>query len=162
MHLFHVECVDQWLTTNKRCPICRVDIEEHLKEFGLSSWLEDCPKSLWTLIKEVFLFQSFWKLTNHQAMCAPKTKIITSWIKIYKLLFLLSLLIKLKVNNQQNLDQDLNSRKKMHACYNFAFQECVTKRKKQTKLHGFAYLKQNTKKTCMALQFMYWFISFFP
>lgn len=28
MHLFHVQCVDQWLTTNKRCPICRVDIEE--------------------------------------------------------------------------------------------------------------------------------------
>ncbi|XP_022084610.1 E3 ubiquitin-protein ligase arkadia-A-like isoform X2 [Acanthaster planci] len=27
MHLFHVECVDQWLSTNKRCPICRVDIE---------------------------------------------------------------------------------------------------------------------------------------
>lgn len=37
MHLFHIECVDQWLTTNKRCPICRVDIEEHLKEFALSS-----------------------------------------------------------------------------------------------------------------------------
>ena len=27
MHLFHIECVDQWLPTNKRCPICRVDIE---------------------------------------------------------------------------------------------------------------------------------------
>ncbi len=37
MHLFHVECVDQWLTTNKRCPICRVDIEDHMKDFGLSS-----------------------------------------------------------------------------------------------------------------------------
>lgn len=31
MHLFHVGCVDQWLDTNKRCPICRVDIEEKLK-----------------------------------------------------------------------------------------------------------------------------------
>jgi len=30
MHLFHVECVDQWLSQNKRCPICRVDIEAHL------------------------------------------------------------------------------------------------------------------------------------
>lgn len=30
MHLFHVECVDQWLMHNKRCPICRVDIEAHL------------------------------------------------------------------------------------------------------------------------------------
>ncbi|GFQ77804.1 e3 ubiquitin-protein ligase Arkadia [Trichonephila clavata] len=37
MHLFHIECVDQWLTTNKRCPICRVDIEDHLKDFGLTS-----------------------------------------------------------------------------------------------------------------------------
>ncbi|RWS29838.1 E3 ubiquitin-protein ligase Arkadia-like protein [Leptotrombidium deliense] len=37
MHLFHVECVDQWLTTNKRCPICRVDIEEHLKDVGTNS-----------------------------------------------------------------------------------------------------------------------------
>lgn len=27
MHLFHVPCVDQWLALNKRCPICRVDIE---------------------------------------------------------------------------------------------------------------------------------------
>ena len=24
MHLFHVECVDQWLSQNKRCPICRL------------------------------------------------------------------------------------------------------------------------------------------
>ena len=23
MHLFHVVCVDQWLSQNKRCPICR-------------------------------------------------------------------------------------------------------------------------------------------
>ncbi len=27
MHLFHIDCVDPWLTTNKRCPICRIDIE---------------------------------------------------------------------------------------------------------------------------------------
>jgi len=31
-HLFHVECVDQWLGQNKRCPICRVDIEAHLNK----------------------------------------------------------------------------------------------------------------------------------
>ncbi|XP_063953191.1 E3 ubiquitin-protein ligase arkadia-C-like isoform X2 [Lytechinus pictus] len=30
MHLFHEECVDQWLVTNKRCPICRVDIETRM------------------------------------------------------------------------------------------------------------------------------------
>uniref|UniRef100_A0A182PFG6 RING-type E3 ubiquitin transferase n=1 Tax=Anopheles epiroticus TaxID=199890 RepID=A0A182PFG6_9DIPT len=29
MHLFHKDCVDQWLVTNKHCPICRVDIEYH-------------------------------------------------------------------------------------------------------------------------------------
>lgn len=30
-HLFHVQCVDQWLCTNKRCPICRVDIETQIE-----------------------------------------------------------------------------------------------------------------------------------
>lgn len=30
MHLFHIECVDRWLWTNKACPICRVDIETRL------------------------------------------------------------------------------------------------------------------------------------
>ncbi|XP_026992720.2 E3 ubiquitin-protein ligase Arkadia-like isoform X2 [Tachysurus fulvidraco] len=30
MHLFHQLCVDQWLLTNKMCPICRVDIEAQL------------------------------------------------------------------------------------------------------------------------------------
>ncbi|XP_069768072.1 E3 ubiquitin-protein ligase Arkadia isoform X5 [Narcine bancroftii] len=30
MHLFHQVCVDQWLATNKKCPICRVDIEAQL------------------------------------------------------------------------------------------------------------------------------------
>ncbi|KAL9822070.1 LOW QUALITY PROTEIN: E3 ubiquitin-protein ligase ARK2C-like [Geothlypis trichas] len=29
MHLFHL-CVDQWLATSKKCPICRVDIETQL------------------------------------------------------------------------------------------------------------------------------------
>lgn len=29
-HLFHVLCVDKWLSQNKRCPICRVDIEAKL------------------------------------------------------------------------------------------------------------------------------------
>ncbi|XP_038649316.1 E3 ubiquitin-protein ligase RNF165 isoform X1 [Scyliorhinus canicula] len=30
MHLFHQVCVDQWLATSKKCPICRVDIEAQL------------------------------------------------------------------------------------------------------------------------------------
>ncbi|RVE44869.1 hypothetical protein evm_010469 [Chilo suppressalis] len=36
MHLFHMECVDQWLSTNKHCPICRVDIETHLNKDATS------------------------------------------------------------------------------------------------------------------------------
>ena len=30
MHLFHVECVDQWLGQNKRCPICRFGTSPNL------------------------------------------------------------------------------------------------------------------------------------
>nr|XP_023678719.1 E3 ubiquitin-protein ligase RNF165 isoform X1 [Paramormyrops kingsleyae] len=30
MHLFHQACVDQWLATSRKCPICRVDIETQL------------------------------------------------------------------------------------------------------------------------------------
>lgn len=46
MHLFHIECVDQWLATNKRCPICRVDIEAHLtKDYtATSSWGQGSSK----------------------------------------------------------------------------------------------------------------------
>ncbi|SPP88429.1 E3 ubiquitin-protein ligase Arkadia [Drosophila guanche] len=37
MHLFHTDCVDQWLVTNKHCPICRVDIETHMANDALNS-----------------------------------------------------------------------------------------------------------------------------
>lgn len=37
MHLFHMDCVDQWLVTNKHCPICRVDIETHLTKDSITS-----------------------------------------------------------------------------------------------------------------------------
>ncbi|XP_004529300.1 uncharacterized protein LOC101456949 [Ceratitis capitata] len=37
MHLFHTDCVDQWLVTNKHCPICRVDIETHLTKDATTS-----------------------------------------------------------------------------------------------------------------------------
>lgn len=37
MHLFHMDCVDQWLVTNKHCPICRVDIETHLTKDATTS-----------------------------------------------------------------------------------------------------------------------------
>jgi E3 ubiquitin-protein ligase Arkadia len=33
MHLFHIECVDRWLTQSKRCPICRIDID-YRGDFG--------------------------------------------------------------------------------------------------------------------------------
>lgn len=33
MHLFHIECVDKWLTQSKRCPICRIDID-YQGDFG--------------------------------------------------------------------------------------------------------------------------------
>ena len=38
MHLFHIQCVDQWLTTNKKCPICRVDIEAGSKGHVAQDW----------------------------------------------------------------------------------------------------------------------------
>lgn len=60
MHLFHQVCVDQWLITNKKCPICRVDIEaqlpseswHHVSELlpSLSfppSWYCSLPKMAW-------------------------------------------------------------------------------------------------------------------
>ncbi|XP_063819210.1 E3 ubiquitin-protein ligase Arkadia-like [Pseudophryne corroboree] len=31
MHLFHRGCVDQWLSTNKKCPNCRLNIEHQLR-----------------------------------------------------------------------------------------------------------------------------------
>lgn len=37
MHLFHIVCVDQWLGMNKKCPICRVDIEAGSKDQSMSA-----------------------------------------------------------------------------------------------------------------------------
>eukprot|EP00099_Drosophila_melanogaster_P006115 NP_001247056.1 uncharacterized protein Dmel_CG6923, isoform C [Drosophila melanogaster] len=48
MHLFHTDCVDQWLVTNKHCPICRVDIETHMPNDALppsSSGVPDAANS---------------------------------------------------------------------------------------------------------------------
>lgn len=33
LHLFHVGCVDMWLSRNSCCPVCRVDIEAAAAEF---------------------------------------------------------------------------------------------------------------------------------
>lgn len=27
-HLFHIECIDRWLIYNKKCPVCRVDMDK--------------------------------------------------------------------------------------------------------------------------------------
>lgn len=40
MHLFHQGCVDQWLATSRKCPICRVDIETQLNP---DSWWDLTP-----------------------------------------------------------------------------------------------------------------------
>lgn len=37
MHLFHMDCVDRWLITNKHCPICRVDIEMHISKDAMTA-----------------------------------------------------------------------------------------------------------------------------
>lgn len=36
MHLFHRDCVDQWLVTSKHCPICRVDIRSDSRDYTSS------------------------------------------------------------------------------------------------------------------------------
>lgn len=49
MHLFHQLCVDQWLLTNKKCPICRVDIEAQL---SAESWC--CCSNILKILKNLF------------------------------------------------------------------------------------------------------------
>jgi len=33
MHLFHVDCIDHWLTRQRVCPYCRVDVEASAAQF---------------------------------------------------------------------------------------------------------------------------------
>ncbi|VDK48998.1 unnamed protein product [Gongylonema pulchrum] len=27
-HVFHIACIDRWLLYNKKCPVCRVDLDK--------------------------------------------------------------------------------------------------------------------------------------
>lgn len=27
-HVFHVTCIDRWLVYNKKCPVCRIDLDK--------------------------------------------------------------------------------------------------------------------------------------
>lgn len=42
-HHFHAECIDKWLTTNKACPFCKLDIDDlqHSRNFGRDVVNED-------------------------------------------------------------------------------------------------------------------------
>ena len=33
-HKFHYKCIDEWLETNTKCPICRFCIEDYCKEIN--------------------------------------------------------------------------------------------------------------------------------
>uniref|UniRef100_A0A915MA31 RING-type domain-containing protein n=1 Tax=Meloidogyne javanica TaxID=6303 RepID=A0A915MA31_MELJA len=38
-HLFHMECIDPWLQQNKKCPLCRVDMDKGISVPGSSNAL---------------------------------------------------------------------------------------------------------------------------
>lgn len=31
-HLFHIECIDRWLNSNKKCPVCRLNIDRYRQQ----------------------------------------------------------------------------------------------------------------------------------
>lgn len=38
-HYFHAECIDRWLMTNKKCPVCRLPIDSNLRKQSTNSGL---------------------------------------------------------------------------------------------------------------------------
>uniref|UniRef100_A0A915LGT0 RING-type domain-containing protein n=1 Tax=Meloidogyne javanica TaxID=6303 RepID=A0A915LGT0_MELJA len=45
-HLFHMECIDPWLQQNKKCPLCRVDMDKGISVPGSSNALENVENYL--------------------------------------------------------------------------------------------------------------------
>lgn len=105
MHLFHQVCVDQWLITNKKCPICRVDIEaqlpseswHHVSELlpSLSfppSWYCSQPKMAWLTCADSEALNLRVLALLHGTTNARPTVYVYSWFWcIYKSFFFLDL-----------------------------------------------------------------------
>ena len=101
MHLFHQVCVDQWLITNKKCPICRVDIEaqlpseswHHVSELlpSLSfppSWYCSQPKMAWLTCADSEALNLRVLALLHGTTNARPTVYVYSWFWcIYKSFF---------------------------------------------------------------------------
>ena len=58
-HLFHVECVDQWLGQNKRCPICRYSFFPLFISRDKSFWKNPMLSYVLWLSRANFVFQGW-------------------------------------------------------------------------------------------------------
>jgi len=36
-HLFHMDCIDRWLSVNKKCPVCRLNIDRYRQQQQLQA-----------------------------------------------------------------------------------------------------------------------------
>ncbi|CAF0720046.1 unnamed protein product [Rotaria sordida] len=79
MHLFHIECVDRWLTQSKRCPICRIDIDFR-GDFG--DYMFD---RIWTSILSLFEFLLIVLKTLPRDICGLYTLLKHTFIIKYNI-----------------------------------------------------------------------------